>query len=60
MRRSGRKGADDRFPGVYLLGKKAKENVSDFVLKKDARRAQSREKKNDLSRLYFRDGCASA
>ena len=60
MRRSGCKGADDRFPGVYLLRTEAKENVSDFVLKKDARRAQSRGKKNDLFRLYFRDGCASA
>ena len=50
--------AGDRFSGVYLLGTEAKENVSDFVLKKDARRAQSLGKKNDLSRFYSRDGRA--
>ena len=56
MRRSGRKGADDRFPGVYLLGKKAKENVSDFVLKKDTRRAQSREKRMTCPDFIFEMG----
>ena len=58
MRRSGRKGAGGRFSGVYLLGTEAKENISDFVLKKETRRAQSRGKKNDLSRFYSRDGRA--